>query len=360
LSGIETVQILQYACRALELAEELFGESFEKPFLGLLAEAPSNRAEFGDGRDIYQQKVLPAKVDIAKVGANYAASLLYGGGVEPPRNEGFEIRCLDRRLFEAGNHHLAVGRLEVSSATTLEQQDLAFGFLRFGNHNLSGGIRPFQGPEAYDRMLEEVTDSFSRADLPGLMRLLDRHFPKRSYSLESLSLDEQRAIIGNLLEATLDDAADAYRELYERHAPLIRFLKSLETPLPRELRNAAEQVINSEIRRLLESGDNDPHRLERLLEEAQVVGIVLDEELLAYSAMETLDRKLQALRESPPELPALEEMKAAIDQALLLPFAVDMGKLQIGLFHMLHEEAPGDGPAELLREIGRLLQIAID
>jgi len=360
ISGIETVQILQYACRALELAEELFGESFEKPFLGLLAQAPSNRAEFADGREVYEKKVLPSKVDIAKVGANYAASLLYGGEAAPARHEGFEIHCHDRRLFEAGSHRLAVGRFEISSVTTLERQDLTFGFLRFGNHNLSGGIRPYQGPEAYGRMLEEVTGSFSRADLPGLMRLLDRHFPERNYSLENLSLDAQRLIIDNLLKSTLDNAAQAYRELYDRHAPLIRFLKSIETPLPRALRSAAEQVLSSEIRRLLESGDNDPQRLKQLLAEAKAVGIELDEERLAHSAMEALEQRLEALQESEPELSELEEMKAAIDQALLLPFDVNMGKLELGIFLLLRESKPGDGRSALLREIGRSLRLAID
>src|SRR5205085_2471919 len=39
LSGIETVQVLQYAGRAVQLAEELFGRPFEPAFLDRLAEA---------------------------------------------------------------------------------------------------------------------------------------------------------------------------------------------------------------------------------------------------------------------------------------------------------------------------------
>ena len=37
LSGIETVQILFYAARALHLSEELYGKKFEDTFLALLA-----------------------------------------------------------------------------------------------------------------------------------------------------------------------------------------------------------------------------------------------------------------------------------------------------------------------------------
>jgi alpha-amylase/alpha-mannosidase (GH57 family) len=40
LTGIETVQVLQYAGRAIQLAEDLFGRPFEPHFLGLLEQAP--------------------------------------------------------------------------------------------------------------------------------------------------------------------------------------------------------------------------------------------------------------------------------------------------------------------------------
>ena len=44
-------------------------------------------------------------------------------------------------------------------------------------------------------------------------------------------------------------------------------------------------------------------------------------------------------------------MKAAIDQALLLPFTVNMSKLELGIFLLLREDSQSDGVAELLREI---------
>src|SRR5262249_32746226 len=46
ISGLEAVQILQYAGRALQLAEEAFGKSIETEFLAKLAEAESNVPEF--------------------------------------------------------------------------------------------------------------------------------------------------------------------------------------------------------------------------------------------------------------------------------------------------------------------------
>ena len=48
LSGIETVQVIQYAGRALQLAGQLFSEDLATPFLSLLAQAREQPS--GSGR----------------------------------------------------------------------------------------------------------------------------------------------------------------------------------------------------------------------------------------------------------------------------------------------------------------------
>src|SRR5205814_2220445 len=66
LSGIETVQVIQYAARAIQLANEIFGEDLEPLFLERLEKARSNIPEHGDGRAIYQKFVMPAMIDWRK------------------------------------------------------------------------------------------------------------------------------------------------------------------------------------------------------------------------------------------------------------------------------------------------------
>lgn len=53
VSGIETIQILQYAARAMELAREHCGTDLEPEFLRILSWARSNDIRQGTGRDIY-------------------------------------------------------------------------------------------------------------------------------------------------------------------------------------------------------------------------------------------------------------------------------------------------------------------
>ena len=87
ISGIETVQVIAYAARVLQLAQELFGqqaEGLEPTFLARLAEARSNVPSAGNGADIY-------KACVASQGAGPGTS----GG--PLRHQHRSSRRLPRR-----------------------------------------------------------------------------------------------------------------------------------------------------------------------------------------------------------------------------------------------------------------------
>jgi alpha-amylase/alpha-mannosidase (GH57 family) len=60
ISGIETIQILKYAARAIDLMDQLRLPSVRERFLEILSEAKSNRFEMGSGADIYRRWVEPS------------------------------------------------------------------------------------------------------------------------------------------------------------------------------------------------------------------------------------------------------------------------------------------------------------
>jgi len=62
ISGLEAVQILQYAARAMQLAVEAGGENFEDKFLDHLQLAKSNIPKMDNGKTIYNLTVKSAMV----------------------------------------------------------------------------------------------------------------------------------------------------------------------------------------------------------------------------------------------------------------------------------------------------------
>jgi hypothetical protein len=62
ISGLETVQILRYAARAVQLATEINGADLQNKFLDRLELAKSNIAEMGNGKKIYNLYVKSSMV----------------------------------------------------------------------------------------------------------------------------------------------------------------------------------------------------------------------------------------------------------------------------------------------------------
>jgi len=63
ISGLEAVQVLKYAARAMQFAGSFGFTGLEEEFIRRLKAAPSNVPEYGDGGQVYRQLVLPAKAD---------------------------------------------------------------------------------------------------------------------------------------------------------------------------------------------------------------------------------------------------------------------------------------------------------
>src|SRR4051812_24024308 len=124
LSGIETVQVIQYAGRAVQLAEELFGLPVEPGFTERLAFAHSNLPEHGNGADIYRSFVKPTMVDVPKFAAHYAISSLFEAYPDDTALYCYSIQRQDYQVLEAGKLRLALGRAIFTSDVTQESERL--------------------------------------------------------------------------------------------------------------------------------------------------------------------------------------------------------------------------------------------
>ncbi|MBI2360664.1 MAG: DUF3536 domain-containing protein [Deltaproteobacteria bacterium] len=340
LSGIETVQVVHYAARAVQLGQEVFGDGIEPQFVERLAAAKSNIAEHGDGRNIYEKFVTPAMVDWEKVGAHYGVSSLFEDYTEQTGLYCYLAEREDYRSFEAGKARLAVGRVKLTSEITRESCVLSFGVLHFGDHNLNGGVRKFLGEDAYRDLIEQTREPFMRADFPEVLRLIDRQFGESNYSIRSLFRDEQRKVLARILEATLAEAEASYRQLYENHAPMMRFLTDLRIPLPRAFHAAAEFVVNGQLRRALEHNEIDSDRIASLLDRTRVEGVTLDTATLEYAFRHNFERIAEQFLAHPTEPAVFQRLQRAADLLQRLPFAVNLWKIQNLFYWMLETILP--------------------
>jgi len=335
LSGIETIQVIQYAGRVLQLAHESCGQELEAEFLELLARAKSNVPAEGDGRTVYERHVKAAMADLKKVGAHYAMSSLFQDYGERARIYCYRVDREDYRPSKAGKATLVTGKALLSSDVTWDSAQLCFAVLHLGDHNLSCGVRKFMGEEAYRAMVKEMTGAFGGADFPEAIRCMDRHFGKSIYSLKSLFRNEQKKILDLILDSTLADAEAVYRQLYENLVPMIRFLKDSPSPLPKALYLAAEFVVYVDLQRAFAQGDLNLGQIRSVLEAAATAGIKLVPDGLEYVLRKNLEGMAQRLSAEPEEIRLLEGLDAALAMTADLPFRANLWSVQNICYQML-------------------------
>jgi alpha-amylase/alpha-mannosidase (GH57 family) len=341
LSGIETVQVIQYAGRAVQLADSLDpGRSLEGDFVDRLALAKSNVPEHGDGKRIYEKFVKPSMLDLKRVGAHYAVSSLFEDFGAETRVYCYDVSRKDVHPLLSGKTKLIAGRAEIRSVITWEAADLSFGVVHLGDHLISGGVRDYVSPEAYERTLNEVTEAFATGDFTELMRVVDRAYGVETNTLRLLFRDEQRKIVRQILAAPLADAEGAYRQLFENRVPLMHFLSALNLPPVRAFQVAAEFTLNADFRATVESDDRNIQRARAVLDEIERIGVPLDSTTAEFALRRKLEEIAAHFRMNPSRMDLLQALDSAVELALALPFQVQFWKVQNEYFEVLKDFYP--------------------
>lgn len=371
VSGIETTQIIRYAARTIQLAQEVSDVALMQPFVERLALAKSNLPEQGDGRLLYQRHAEPLTVDLPRLVAHYAVSSLFKS--YKPRAEvyAYAVEQLDYRTASLGRSRLALGKVAVVSQITREADELSFGFVHLGDHNMSGGVRAFRGEAEYDEMLHDVMRSFRRADMPEVLRLLDAHFGELKYSMRSLFRDEQQRVLELVVDSATNDAQQVSARLYAQHSPLLRYLATLDLPLPKPLKGLASFVLNTMLRSELTARELDHDRIRELMREAEALRVDLHRATLNFTLQRTIESATGRWVEAPDRIGRLRRLRVLADLAHTGPFEVDLSNPQNEFYRLLQTALPvysdaaleGDEHAaqwrDVFRGLGEALRIRV-
>lgn len=347
LSGIETVQVIHYAGRALQLAEELSGNTtLEASFLEKLSEAKSNLPEHRDGANIYEKFVKPAELDIRRLAAHYAMRSVFEEYGDQAEIYSYRAERSEYRRAEAGKMKLVTGRAKFTSRITRQSAVLAFAVLHLGDHNVSGGVCERRPGDNFEAVAEGLHAAFARADAPEVLSLLQHNFETNVYSLKSLFRDDQRKILDIILGADLAEAEASLLHQYEQEAPLMRFLADLHVEQPKLFRTLAEYALNSRLRDLLGSEHIVTERLESLLKEAREMQVPLDTSTLEFVLRRQTEERARAFWANPGELAGLQRLEQIVQVARGLPFPVNLWQVQNlcaqgldGTFNAMRSEA---------------------
>ncbi len=333
IAGIETVQVIAYAARVLQLAQELFGqqaEGLEPAFLARMAEAHSNVASAGDGAQIYKACVATMELGLEQVAAHYAISSVFSSFTEETDLFCYHVRRISYDIYTSGRGRMALGRAQIASAITGQQQSFSFAVLHFGDQNITAAVKAYTEADAaeFEAFAKEATEQVQRADFPEVIRQLDRYYGHVDYSLTSLFTDEQRRIVKIILNSTLQDIEKSLTGIYEEHASLLHYLFSAGLPKPPALTVAAEFAVNAGLRRALEADPIDQAQLRSFLSLAKTDQIPLETDTLSYNADQRMKRAMIDLQQSSGSLKMLDRALGLARILGEMPFGLNLWQAQ--------------------------------
>lgn len=339
LAGIETTQILSYAARVIQLAQNALHLDLEPRFLQLLAMAWSNDKKEGNGKDIFLKHIRPSMVTLRQVCAHHTIDSLFEPVADVSRCYAYEVDLSQREFYDAGQARMALGVARVTSMLTRRTARFEFGALHLGDHNVDAGVRRLEDGDRWDEAARlEAVEAFERGELPRLIRMLDRQFGDEVFTLRSLFRDEQRRVLQRVMKRALTSATQTYRQVYERRAPLIAFLHDLGAPLPLPFEASASVALQAELDELLErSGEVPRSEVIALMKEARNMGVELNWEMAHLTLHTRLSQAAADWRARPESIEALEGVVQLVELIVQQPIKLSMWEAQNAYLAILGE-----------------------
>ncbi len=368
LAGIETVQVISYAGRVLQLAAEVFGASgaaLEPEFLQRLAQAESNGPDHANGAEIYRKSVVAQEIDLERVGAHYAIISMFEPQPETTPLFCYDVRRISGELLSMGRRRFAYGQAEVSSRITLEKEDVLFAVYYRGDQNLSATVQPVDPAKQnkFQNFVKKMQETLLSADIAEGILIFDREFDTTRYSLMSLFREEQRRILQLLLDHTLAEMEGTMRTMYDDHISLLHYLSLSGMPKPRVLMLAAEFSLNADLRQALANDPFDDARLRGLLTQIRADQIEIDPVAVPFVASQRMLRAMQEL-ELHMDRKYLDTALQVCDVLHELPTQVDVWEAQNLWYTISRQRTFADTNQveweQKFRELGTKLDIDVD
>lgn len=367
ISGIETVQVIEYAARALQLAEESSGKALENEFLNRLSHAKSNLPEWGDGKKIYEKLIRPKKLVLQDLAAYYAMISLLEEVREDEPFYAFEFRPDSQHKESFGDLTAHFGQVRVRSLATLEEETFVFAAVQTGLYDVRCSVRKISEVQGREKFEKEFFEELHSLHLVELFRKMDDVFGERYYSLKDLPLEERMRVIKKLTREGTEKLSVSMEQLFEDSRRLNEVYRSIGLPIPEQIRYAAKHTLRKRLREAgiaLAAEGFAPQKAQlvyRLLETARAFEVDFEQDEIAQFLSREMEKRLRSLhvRFTPEKVQQCLNIRKI---AKKMKVELEKGRSQEQIYFLLNLfcQSPDSIPEDARGLMPDLLQLAHD
>ena len=244
ISGIETVQIMKYAARAMQLATKFSNKDLETHFLDILSEAKSNIPEHGTGKDIFERFVKPSIVTTKQIASLWALSSLYQDFEDEESVYCYTIKKEAYKKVQKGSSTFVVGHIEIQSKITLQKSNVMFALMQYSGGDFHCAIKEYSDDFEFNKIKTNLIKTFLMNPLTEIIRAMDECFGKEYFTLKDIFIEERRKILQILLKGKLEKFSQTYQVMYDEGKGSIYHLQGLGLKIPDEFKISAAYALS--------------------------------------------------------------------------------------------------------------------
>ncbi len=356
ISGIETVQIMQYACRALELNKQLTGNDLEPAFIEKLAAAPSNIKELKNGARVYERYVKPQTTPMEKLALAQVITLMADETANPHRAFSCDVLSFAPRKLTAPRARLWAGTITLKSIITLEEQPFCFAVLRRGAAEFTCAVQPHDGSDVtcWLNELETLFNAQKYEEVHAAITKCLTHL----YPVLSMINDVRRKVMENTFRKIDEQTDAAFSQLFEAQYPVVRALQSIGAPVPQTFAPVAEFVLAEDIKAQIRAADINISALEELMEDVKSLGLNIAP-CVNGVVTDKVTNLAFAFARNPEKTSFAMKLVELLNYAEIFGFSPDTVKAQEFAFLGIASLGPSAKNKDIVRALARKLKIAL-
>ncbi|MFA5879069.1 MAG: DUF3536 domain-containing protein [Candidatus Margulisiibacteriota bacterium] len=371
ISGIETIQILNYADRVLQLLQG-FDIDLKERFLDVLEKAPSNVPKYKNGKEIYQLFVAKNRVNLKRAGIHYAITSLFEDYLEVSKFYTYEVDCFDVTKEIRGLNTLAFGHILVKSTQTLESQSFQFVVLHYGEIDLHAAIEHYANKEEYQIKKNRMIEIFRNEHLTEMVQALTSDFGKEYFTLRDIFNEEKRSILSHVTKSEIDRLNQLIFYIAQKNKNILDYCFKEHIPVPKPIMILNEYTYQKIIEHLFSGSvpERDIYQqIQQVLTLVKALGFKLDLSNQVNQINKFLFDSLVKYFNEPASPNKLAEFILVLKSVSLLPVSINFWPIQNKWYDFfLNQESillkdikiKNSKIPELLAEVKTLLKLKVD
>jgi alpha-amylase/alpha-mannosidase (GH57 family) len=319
IGSIETIQILRYSIRAIELYEKFYPEKLHNRFNELIGLGISNVPDKKDGMHLIKTDILPGKADSLRAGVHFVISLFYFGSLEKIEKYQYEIKSEFSEKLMLPGITLLFGKFYIKNTITEETDFLKYICYEKSKFDLKVFASLSMNNDEFDIFISDLKNIIFDRKLKKIPDLIESQF-KESYSLRHVFKDTMVNLSNLILKSAMRELDYTRTSIFYHNLRTITYMSRNNINLPRNITGLMSSVFTNRILGILKQDSINIAQLNKYLKRAQKLNVQLYIDEIEYEASNKIYSLMQEVlyeNETLGRLKKIEKLLDVLDKSFL-------------------------------------------